>query len=108
MDLQDTVVEPAAHAGRAAKGRRPLGLQHHADALADAYDLVLVECGPANAESVARLSRNGEHEIILSAPKPDEQELVEIMAAFEKVGYSDLVLMSGRSAHTQVQKRSAA
>lgn len=79
-----------------------------ADALADAYDLVLVECGPANAESVARLSRNGEHEIILSAPKPDEQELVEIMAAFEKVGYSDLVLMSGRSAHTQVQKRSAA
>ncbi len=69
-----------------------------ADALADAYDLVLVECGPANAESVARLSRNGAHEIILSAPKPDEQELVEIMAAFEKVGYSDLVLMSDPSA----------
>ncbi|MBW8444923.1 MAG: exopolysaccharide transport family protein [Arenimonas sp.] len=79
-----------------------------ADALADAYDLVLVECGPANADSVARLSRNGDHEIILSAPKPDEQELVEIMAAFEKVGYSDLVLMSGTSAHSQVKKRSAA
>ena len=80
-----------------------------ADALADAYDLVLVECGPANAESVARLSRNGAHEIILSAPKPDEQELVEIMAAFEKVGYSDLVLMSGGgAAHRKAAKRSAA
>ncbi len=80
-----------------------------ADALADAYDLVLVECGPANAESVARLSRNGAHEIILSAPKPDEQELVEIMAAFEKVGYSDLVLMSGGgTAHRKAARRSAA
>lgn len=66
-----------------------------ADALADVYDVVLVECGPANAESVAGLSRNGAHEIILSAPKPDQQELVDIMTAFEKVGYSDLVLMSG-------------
>lgn len=79
-----------------------------ADALADAYDLVLVECGPANADSVARLSRNGDHEIILSAPNPDEQELVEIMAAFEKVGYSDLVLMSGTSARSSAAKRSAA
>lgn len=80
-----------------------------ADALADAYDLVLVECGPANAESVARLSRNGAHEIILSAPKPDEQELVEIMAAFEKVGYSDLVLMSGGgNRQRKTAKRSAA
>lgn len=68
-----------------------------ADALADAYDLVLVECGPANADGVSRLSRNGAHEIILSAPKPDEQELVEIMAAFEKVGYADLVLMTGEA-----------
>ncbi|WP_454745452.1 exopolysaccharide transport family protein [Ciceribacter selenitireducens] len=80
-----------------------------ADALADAYDLVLVECGPANALSVARLSRNGAHEIILSAPKPDEQELVEIMAAFEKVGYSDLVLMSGGgNRQRKTAKRSAA
>ncbi|KPF43124.1 exopolysaccharide transport family protein [Rhizobium sp. AAP43] len=66
------------------------------DALADAYDLVIVECGPAQAEGVARLSRNGTHEIILSAPEPDERELAEIMAAFEAVGYSDLVLMSAR------------
>jgi exopolysaccharide transport family protein len=64
------------------------------DALADVYDIVLVECGPANAEGVARLSRNGRHEIILSAPEPQANELAEIMVAFEDVGYKDLVLLS--------------
>ena len=64
------------------------------DALADVYDVVLVECGPANADGVARLSRNGHHEIILSAPEPQAQELAEIMIAFEDVGYTDLVLLS--------------
>ncbi|PYB70768.1 Wzz/FepE/Etk N-terminal domain-containing protein [Rhizobium wuzhouense] len=66
------------------------------DALADAYDLVLVECGPAQAEGLARLSRNGKHEIILSAPDPDAGELADIMKAFQDVGYDDLVLMSVR------------
>lgn len=65
-----------------------------ADALSDAYDLVLIECGPANADGVARMSRNGAHEIILSAPDPDREELAAIMTSFEKVGYSDLILMS--------------
>ncbi|NBB50059.1 chain-length determining protein [Rhizobium sp. CRIBSB] len=64
------------------------------DALADVYDMVLVECGPANAAGVARLSRNGRHEIILSAPEPKTDELAEIMVAFEDVGYKDLVLLS--------------
>lgn len=64
------------------------------DALSDVYDLVLVECGPANAEGVARLSRNDRHEIILSAPQPEAQELAEIMIAFEEVGYRDLILLS--------------
>jgi uncharacterized protein involved in exopolysaccharide biosynthesis/Mrp family chromosome partitioning ATPase len=67
------------------------------DALADVYDIVLVECGPANADGVARLSRNGHHEIILSAPEPNPEELAEIMIAFEDVGYKDLVLLSVKS-----------
>lgn len=65
-----------------------------ADALADAYDLVLIECGPANADGVARMSRSGAHEIVLSAPNPNREELAAIMASFEKVGYTDLILMS--------------
>jgi uncharacterized protein involved in exopolysaccharide biosynthesis/Mrp family chromosome partitioning ATPase len=67
------------------------------DALADVYDVVLVECGPANADGVARLSRNGHHEIILSAPEPQAQELAEIMIAFEDVGYTDLILLSAKN-----------
>jgi exopolysaccharide transport family protein len=67
------------------------------DALSDVYDLVLVECGRANAEGVARLSRNDRHEIILSAPQPEAQELAEIMIAFEDVGYRDLILLSVRN-----------
>jgi len=79
------------------------------DALADVYDIVIVECGPANAEGVARISRQGDHEIILSAPHPDEADLAGIMAAFEKAGYADLVLMSGlRIAESEARDRSAA
>ncbi|WP_416796165.1 exopolysaccharide transport family protein [Ciceribacter azotifigens] len=64
------------------------------DALAEAYDLVIVECGPANAEGVARLTRSHPYEIILSAPRPDMKDLAAIMDEFEKVGYADLVLMT--------------
>lgn len=79
------------------------------DALAEAYDLVIVECGPANAEGVARLSRNGAYEIILSAPQPDMDDLAAIMDEFEKVGYADLVLMSaGRPQRQGEGARSAA
>lgn len=77
------------------------------DALADVYDVVLVECGPANADGVARLSRNGHHEIILSAPEPEPEELAEIMLAFEDVGYRDLVLLSATDLPVR-RKRNAA
>jgi exopolysaccharide transport family protein len=77
------------------------------DALADAYEMVLVECGPAHAEGLARLSRNGKHEIILSAPEPEAQELADIMQAFQEVGYEDLVLMSVRAKAGDLRRRAA-
>lgn len=88
----DIVPQGTADIRKAMKGADRLTII--VDALADAYDLVIVECGPAQPEGVARLSQNGRHEIILSAPDPQAQELEAIMEAFEKVGYSDLVLMS--------------
>ncbi len=79
------------------------------DALAEAYDLVIVECGPANAEGVARLSRNHPYEIILSAPRPDMKDLASIMDEFEKVGYADLVLMTAGGLQSRGEReRSAA
>jgi exopolysaccharide transport family protein len=77
------------------------------DALADAYEMVLVECGPAHAEGLARLSRNGKHEIILSAPEPEARELADIMRAFQEVGYDDLVLMSVRPNSSDLRRRAA-
>ncbi|MBC2773559.1 chain-length determining protein [Rhizobium sp. AQ_MP] len=77
------------------------------DALADVYDIVLVECGPANAQGVARLSRNGRHEIILSAPEPQAAELAEIMVAFEDVGYKDLVLLSVKTPPARAKRNAA-
>jgi exopolysaccharide transport family protein len=77
------------------------------DALADAYEMVLVECGPAHAEGLARLSRNGKHEIILSAPEPEARELADIMRAFQEVGYDDLVLMSVRPKSGDLRRRAA-
>ncbi len=77
------------------------------DALADAYELVLVECGPAHAEGIARLSRNDTHEIILSAPQPDARELADIMQTFQEVGYDDLVLMSVRPQTDRARRRAA-
>lgn len=94
--LSDAHVIPQGNSDIRAAMRGVDRLSMIADALSDAYDLVLIECGPANADSVSRLSRNGAHEIILSAPNPDKAQLAEIMATFESVGYADLVLMAER------------
>ncbi|MCM2473875.1 chain-length determining protein [Rhizobium sp. CG5] len=108
--LSDAHVIPQGNSDIRAAMRGVDRLSMIADALADAYDLVLIECGPASAESVSRLSRNGAHEIILSAPNPDKAQLAEIMATFESVGYADLILMSQRLPETRAagKGRSAA
>jgi len=65
------------------------------DGLSSAYDLALVECGAADVEGVARLTRAKDIEIILSMPEPNEQQFLDAMTAFEKAGYEHLILMSG-------------
>lgn len=63
-------------------------------ALADAYDVVLVDCGPANVEGLARLTRNTSEHVILSMPKPDEATLTALINDCAAAGYVDLMLMS--------------
>ncbi|WP_411035277.1 exopolysaccharide transport family protein [Shinella sp. BYT-45] len=65
------------------------------DSLADAYDTVIVECGPAEVEGVRRLTRGEEKDIILSIPGADEDEIVELIGAFGEAGYNEIVLMTG-------------
>jgi exopolysaccharide transport family protein len=63
-------------------------------ALADAYEVVLVECGPADAAGLARLTRNTSDHVVISMPKPDEALLSELINACAEAGYGELMLMS--------------
>ena len=65
---------------------------------ADAYDTVIVECGPAEVEGVRRLTRDQETDVILSLPGAKEDEIVELIEAFDKAGYSEVMLMTGEEA----------
>lgn len=49
------------------------------DALAAAYDLVVVECGSADVAGVSRLTRSRDVEIILSLPEVEETIFVALM-----------------------------
>lgn len=82
-----------ANAKRAMRGADRLGMI--VDALANAYDLVLVECGPANVEGVKRLARNGQAEIILSASNASREEIEAAAESFIEAGYEDVVLLFG-------------
>ncbi|MDR9806394.1 GumC family protein [Rhizobium hidalgonense] len=65
------------------------------DALAAAYDLVVVECGSADVAGVSRLTRSRDVEIILSLPEVEETVFVALMTEFQAAGYERVVLMSG-------------
>jgi Mrp family chromosome partitioning ATPase len=82
-----------ANAKRAMRGAERLGMI--VDSLANAYDIVIVECGPANVEGVKRLARNGRAEIVLSAADASEEEIESAATAFIDAGYEDVVLLLG-------------
>ena len=95
--LSDAHVLPHgnANAKRAMRGAERLGMI--VDSLANAYDIVIVECGPANVEGVKRLARNGKAEIVLSAADASQEEIESAATAFIDAGYEDVVLLFGGS-----------
>ncbi|MBP1843534.1 exopolysaccharide transport family protein [Rhizobium petrolearium] len=64
------------------------------DALADAYDLVLIECGPAEISGISRLTRNETPEIILSVPGFKDEDVAKLVVDFEGAGYRNLLIMT--------------
>ncbi|MBN9028311.1 MAG: exopolysaccharide transport family protein [Rhizobiales bacterium] len=64
------------------------------DALAEVYDRVVVECGPAPAHAIERVSRNREAHIVLSMPKPEERKLAKALGELSKAGYANPILLS--------------
>lgn len=92
--LSDAHIVPhgAADAARAMRGADRLMMI--IDALIDAYDRVIVECGPADIGSLSRLTRNENAEIILSVPRLDDDELAELVLDYEEAGHRNLLIMS--------------
>ena len=64
------------------------------DALADAYDLVLIECGPADTTSLKRLVRADGTEIILSVPGFTEDAIAELVITYADAGFRNLLVMA--------------
>lgn len=64
------------------------------NALADVYDVVLIECGSANAEALSRFTRHTSEHIILSMPNMDEEQLQAVVEECTDAGYSDFMLLS--------------
>jgi uncharacterized protein involved in exopolysaccharide biosynthesis/Mrp family chromosome partitioning ATPase len=80
------------------------------NSLTTAYDVVVVECGPADAESIRRLVSDGS-EVLVSAIEPGDRHVAEAAAALEAGGYGNLILVtpSGHMpTHPPVPDRSAA
>ncbi|WP_275790387.1 GumC family protein [Pararhizobium gei] len=93
--LSDAHIIPQGDADAGIAMRGIERLQMIFDALENAYDTVLVECGPADARAVSRVTRSKVTEIIISAPNMSNEEVVETIADFGTEGFSDIVLMTG-------------
>jgi uncharacterized protein involved in exopolysaccharide biosynthesis/Mrp family chromosome partitioning ATPase len=63
------------------------------NSLTTAYDVVVVECGPADAEGISRLVSDGT-EILVSVLKADDAAVAETAADLAAGGFSKLTLVS--------------
>lgn len=64
------------------------------DALSGAYEVVLVECGQAQAAGLGRLTRGGTSEVILSLPQASAAEIAELLEDYAEAGYRHPLVMS--------------
>lgn len=78
------------------------------DALTEAYDLVIVECGAADAASVARIARAERGEIVLSILRSDEAEVARLLSEFNAQGIEDVLLMTPGQPVSPLGNRSSA
>ena len=78
------------------------------DALTEAYDLVIVECGAADAASVARIARAERGEIVLSILRSDEAEVARLLSEFNAQGIKDVLLMTPDQPVSPLGNRSSA
>lgn len=63
------------------------------NSLTTAYDVVVVECGPADAEGIRRLVADGT-EVLVSVIEPEDKEVAETAANIEAGGYGKPILVT--------------
>ncbi|MGJ8570389.1 MAG: GumC family protein [Hoeflea sp.] len=78
------------------------------DALTEAYDLVVVECGATDAASIARIARAERGEIVLSVLRFGETEIAELLIEFNAQGFDDVLLMTPGQPASPLGTRSTA
>jgi len=93
--LSDAHIIPQGDADPVLAMRGIERLQMIIDALSNAYDTVLVECGPADVGAVRKVTRSKDTKIIISAPAVANGEIVELITGFAEEGFSEIVLMTG-------------
>jgi uncharacterized protein involved in exopolysaccharide biosynthesis/Mrp family chromosome partitioning ATPase len=89
-----------------AADRLPIIMQ----SLTTAYDLVVVECGPADARAIRRLAESDDTAVLVSVLEPSDT-VTEATVALIENGYPDLMLVTpvgSRTPGTPVPGRSAA
>ncbi len=93
--LSEAHIVPCGTADPATAMRASDRLRIIVDALVDAYDLVLVECGAADVSTLERLGGRSEMEILLSVPDGDDRQSALLVQQLNEKGFHNLLIMSG-------------
>ncbi|WP_428428251.1 GumC family protein [Pararhizobium sp.] len=93
--LSDAHIIPQGDADPVLAMRGIERLQMIIDALSNAYDTVLIECGPADVNAIRRVTRARDTKIIISAPAVGNEEIIELITGFGEAGFGEIVLMTG-------------
>jgi exopolysaccharide transport family protein len=68
------------------------------ESLTTAYDVVIVECGPVDAEHVRRLASE-DAEVMLSVIEPDDAAIAETLAKLTAGGYGGVIMVTSAGDH---------
>lgn len=96
-------------------GVDPAEAMRHADHLPEViaqvskvYDIVVIECGPANSAGVKRLLDGLDVDMIFSVVQPEEDLMTEYFTDFYSEGFNELLMMSPGAGTPNPSDRSAA
>ncbi|KQV43319.1 MULTISPECIES: exopolysaccharide transport family protein [unclassified Rhizobium] len=92
--LSEVHIVPAGDADPAVAMRGIERLPMIVEALSNAYDMVIVECGAAATAAVRRVARSVDASIVISVQGAGHGEVVSLIEELGEASYSDIVLMT--------------